>query len=140
MNPDIINFSQNWAGKLFHECFTTIRLHNEEKYQPGKIKEINLKGISFGYAEIVSVKKFSLIHLSDAISYVDIGKPAYYLRSILANMYANKIPIKDDTLFDHVVLRYTVRNIANQQPYLKEWWQTKIEQTPHTVQQSIFND
>ncbi len=42
MNDNKIKFSFNWNNKLENKAFTTIRIHNPNKYKTGNMYEIEL--------------------------------------------------------------------------------------------------
>jgi hypothetical protein len=82
-----ITFSYNWNNKLDCTAFTTLRLRNDQRYQPGYQYEINLKGESKGIGEITSVKNFYLDQLNPFIAYLDTGYDVAKCREIILRMY-----------------------------------------------------
>ena len=133
-----ISFSNNWNAKLFLDCFGTVRLHYPEKYFIGNLLEIELKGLTIGTVEVAAVRKFRFDQISGVLSYLDVGKPAHYLADVIRRMYENKKKITDDLLLDHVVLKYTDRNIDAHATLIKDWWNEKLNQQPQPVQKELF--
>lgn len=136
---DKLEFSTNWNGKLFLDNFGTIRLHNEAKYHIDAIKEVYIRGTYLGIIKIVSVKTILYKNISDGLAYLDTGKNAAYLKSLLTAFYQKKVVINDNLELDHIVCQYTSRHIENFEALLRDWWQSQIDRQPHlSKQQTIW--
>jgi hypothetical protein len=66
MYPEL-SFSYNWNGKLNCNCFTTIRLRNDARYQVGAKFIVKLKDVPFGIYEVKGVKVIKLAQINDWI-------------------------------------------------------------------------
>ena len=86
---EAINFSYNWNNKLSGKAFTSIRLHNPNKYRKGERYEIELKGRRLGVAVLQDVKKIALSQLNDFICYLDTGYNVTETTQIIQRMYKN---------------------------------------------------
>lgn len=115
-----LEFSRNDNCKLFLEFFSCIRLHDAEKFKTGNVLEIVLKGQVLGTAEVMAVKPFPFKNLNDVVAFLDNGKPMQYLAAAIKNMIPD---VKEETLLDHVVLRYETRDLDAQATLLMSWWQ-----------------
>lgn len=73
----------------------------------------------------MATRTFEYKQIRDVLAFLDCGKPSYYLAAVLKKFYGELQP--DDKL-DHIVLKYTSRNIAVQYDMLKDFWQHKIDQ------------
>lgn len=102
-----IRFSYNWNNKLACKAFTTIRLHNHKKYQPGRVYHIWLKTptgiVDYGYAECKKVVTRRKSKLGDWVCLLDTGYPHRETERILTKMYKNKVS-EEDPLFDVILL------------------------------------
>jgi hypothetical protein len=132
-----INYSSNFNGKLFSDCWGDVRLHNEDKFVAANSIQVLYKGKEIGLAQIVAVRSFEFRQIRDVLSFLDCGKPSYYLASVLQKFYG---PLQPTDLLDHVVLKYTHRNIELQQALLREWWNEKISQQPKQAQYELFSN
>ena len=117
-----IEFSHNWNGKLFLDTFGTVRMSNGEKYFVGNEMEAYLKNLYLGIVKVAAVRTFQFRQTRDVLAFLDTGKPAHYMASILNRMYGNLSP---DQPLDHVVLTYVKRDIETQTSLITEWWQSK---------------
>jgi len=99
----VIKFSQNWNGKLYCPHFTTVRLHNPEKYEKGRSYQVEFKQFGF-LALCLDLKIIKAGSFNDFIAYLDAGVSATKFRSIMQSMYG---PITDDRLFDLLLLQRT---------------------------------
>jgi hypothetical protein len=86
----------------------------------------------------MAVRRFKYMQISDALSFLDVGKPAYFLAELMKNFYRTNTKVDRDLLLDHVVLKYTQRNIPVHSALLKEWWQEQLSKQPQSVQQQFF--
>lgn len=125
-----IPFTQNWNGKLFLNCFGTVRLYNPEKYFEGNKLELQLKNHEMGIVEVVAVRKFRYDQISGVLSYLDIGRPPHYLADIIKRFYSSGVKVDKDLLLHHVVLKYTYRNLSVHAMLLEEWWQEQLQKQP----------
>lgn len=133
-----LEFSTNWNGKLFLDNFGTVRLHNPSKYFVGNQMEVFLNRVDFGAVTVVAVRTFKYGEIRDALSYLDTGKPAHYLGSLIKKFYEKKVDLNRETLLDHAILHYTKRNYPNQALAIKDWWEAKV-QASIPNQQMAFN-
>lgn len=114
----ITNFSDNRLGKLLPDVLTTVRLH-EGKYTPGAITEIQLSTNPIGVGKVMSVIQFKLKDMPDCIAFMDCGGNAEYLKAMLYKFYSN---IHEETVFDVVTIKWTVRYaLPHQQTFTKYW-------------------
>ena len=101
------SFSRNWNGKLSKgngaRAFTTIRLHNPQKYWVGAIHAISLKGEDLGDAKIEQVKTILVSKIDSYTAWLDTGYNADATRTMLKNMYKN-VGLDDDFLVDVVLM------------------------------------
>jgi hypothetical protein len=101
-----LEFTENWNGKLNCSTFTTMRLHNPQKYCGGAIKQIYLKGIWKGNAKVIDVKRIYLKDINLYVAKLDTGLPIDKCRDLLRNMH-KKRPINWETqLIDLCLLEY----------------------------------
>lgn len=82
-----IDFSANWNNKLLCQIFPTMRLANPDKYVVGRIYNCFLGKDFIGRVELVKINQFKLQSISDEVAFVDTGKSASYLRTLLQNFY-----------------------------------------------------
>ena len=82
-----LEFTENWNGKLNCSTFTTMRLHNPQKYCVGAIKQIYLKGIWKGNAKVIDVKRIYLKDINLYVAKLDTGLPIDKCRDLFRNMY-----------------------------------------------------
>jgi len=122
-----VNYTNNFNGKLFCDVWGDVRLHDEEKFFPSNIIEVHYKNKTIGTAQVMAVRTFEFKQIRDALAFLDCGKPSYYLASLLQKFYG---PLQPQDKLDHIVLKYTNRNIELQEQMIKDWWQHKIEQSP----------
>ncbi len=102
---DIIRFSNNWNNKLDNKAFTTIRLHNPNKYRQGLFYEIELKGGARGQAELREIRTLRATQFNNFICYLDTGYNKMETIEILKRMYSD-IDL-ETALFDFCLLVYT---------------------------------
>lgn len=82
-----IGFSYNWNNKLSCRAFTTIRLHNPEKYRVGQQYDILLTGKKIMDGKVIEIKDFYLHDLNEFMAYVDTGYCKAECLNILKKMY-----------------------------------------------------
>ena len=99
-----INFSYNWNCKLNNKAFTTIRIHNQLKYQVGKTYQVFLNGRSMGKAILKEKRVLGLNQLNNFICYIDTGYNQQETLNILKQMYRH-INLQT-VLFDFCLLVY----------------------------------
>lgn len=87
---DILDFAYNWNNKINCKVFTTLRLHNENKYFIGNKFEIHLKKQFVKKVEVISVKAIFLTQINDFIAGIDTGYSTEECRDIIYKMYKNK--------------------------------------------------
>lgn len=95
-NLKTLKFSRNWNQKLLCPCFSTIRLHNPQKYllyaQYEIISEVKKDPVLIGVAQLVYIKLFKLAQINDAMGYLDTGYSAKETQKIIEKMYAKRCP------------------------------------------------
>ncbi|MDV7397245.1 hypothetical protein RZS08_37945, partial [Arthrospira platensis SPKY1] len=62
-----LRFGYNWNNKLSGRYFTSIRLWNEARYQPGEAFTVWLNDAYLGEAELVSIRKIHPDKLNEFI-------------------------------------------------------------------------
>lgn len=101
--PKRVKFSYNWNNKLDCKAFTTIRLHNAEKYIVGEVYEIYLKDkdkwIFKGRARLESKRTFLTEKINQFVAYLDTGYSAQQTKTIIRKMYKQHNPEVDFCLF-----------------------------------------
>lgn len=107
---DNLIFTNNWNNKLNCKCFTTLRLHNQQKYYRGAIKNVMLKDVSKGKAVIVGVQSFMLSQVSEYVARIDTGLNAKECQQMIKSMYKKYAHINWNVqLLDFVLLEYERR-------------------------------
>jgi len=101
---DIISFSNNWNNKLDNKAFTTIRLHNPNKYRQGLLYEIELKGETRGKAELREIRTLRATQFNNFICHLDTGYNKRETMEILKRMYSGLD--LETALFDFCLLVY----------------------------------
>jgi hypothetical protein len=92
---ETLKFGHNWNGKLQNTAFTTIRLFNPMKYQPGVVFSIILEKdgktmARYGEASIAEIRKIRLDQINEFIARLDTGYSAEECKDMLKTMYKNK--------------------------------------------------
>lgn len=106
-NYNELHFSYNWNGKLsFSRYFTTIRLHNEEKYRQGNVLEVYQGPRRMADAEVVARKTFLLKDMNAFMAGIDTGYSLAEAKAIIRKMYHNVKPSPDQVRYDFVLLRW----------------------------------
>ena len=89
-----ISFSQNWNQKLFNNCLSTIRVYNAPKHVEGDMFHLSLRtnkrNIILGLYELVKIRKFKLIDLTEEMAYLDTGYSKSETTTLIKKMYSNK--------------------------------------------------
>lgn len=98
-----INFNLNWNGKLYCNCFTTIRPKNDNKFKLHENYQVCLNGVDMGEVQIVYMKDFPLSKITDAMCLVDIGYLAKYANEVFGDLYPEIEDIGTAT-FTYIVL------------------------------------
>lgn len=96
-----INFSYNWNNKLGCNVFTTLRLHNPNKYKKGETYQIFLKDEDMGSCEIVGIMTIPFGGITEFSARLDTGYSLKECRKIIKRMYKH---VEDDMLFDFILL------------------------------------
>src|ERR1035437_8316844 len=104
MAKNTISFSYNWNNKLDNKAFTTIRLHNPNKYIVENEYNIILNEIPKAIAVLQDKRTFNIIKLNDFICYLDTGYNQTQTINMLKRMY-NNINL-NTALFDLCLLVY----------------------------------
>jgi len=112
-----IKFSTNWNNKLYCKAFTSIRIHNDNKYIPGELYKVDLELNSIttkemGTARLVEKRIFKLKELNEFIAYIDTGYGKDAVRKILDTMYKNP---GDETKFDYLLFVYTEQKFLTEE-------------------------
>lgn len=118
-----LTFSQNWNGKLFNDCFGDIRLHDPQLYIVGHQVEVIEKSMYHGIAEIVAVRNFKYRQIRDVLAFLNVGKPAHYQAELIKRF--SGFNLNEETLLDHIVLRYVERQKETQSNLMQLWWNNK---------------
>jgi len=103
---ETISFTYNWNNKLTNKAFTTIRLHNPNKYTKLLRYKIECNGKFMGVAKMVEISTFKLESLNDYISYLDTGYNTSETKELLQRMYKNKAVNWDIQKLDFCLLVY----------------------------------
>lgn len=107
MKLSTLEFSENWNNKLYCKCFSTIRMHNPEKYRLGNKFQVKLKGQTRPHPAVVrAVTPFYIGNLTEGMALIDTGYSKAQAQKIIRTMYKYKVPNVDAELFDFVVLQY----------------------------------
>lgn len=85
-----IPFNYNWNNKLDCKAFTTLRLHNPNRFRVGQTYRITLKKSFKKHAKIEGVKILLLKNVSDYIAFLDTGYSKEECQNIIKKMYPNK--------------------------------------------------
>jgi len=102
-----LSFTTNWNGKLNCSCFTTLRLHNHEKYFAGAVMNIILNGQLKGKAVIIQVNYFTIEKINEFVARIDTGYSATECQKMIKEMYKNNPRINWKTqLLDFCLLEY----------------------------------
>jgi hypothetical protein len=110
---EIINFNSPWNGNSLHSkihCnyFTTIRIHNSDKYVLNKKYVITYKDKSIKMAQIIKIRQATLSTLSELYFYLDCGYSKENSIKMFETMYRLK-PGQVDTLVFDVILLETIK-------------------------------
>lgn len=100
----VINFNNNWNGKLKNQFFTTIRLHNVSKYRVGETYEIRLNDRVIGTAKAKSIKVLTLKELNEFITCLDTGLSLYKAIELFKTIYKNKVFNWETQKLDFILL------------------------------------
>ena len=105
--------------------FNDIRDHDPEKYYMGNTGEVMLGSLCLGIIKIVGITDLRFGKLTDAISYINIGKPVYHQAQLLNRMYNNGQPLLPQTRLDLLTVSYEKQNVDVIGELLDEWYITK---------------
>ena len=111
-----ITFNYNWNGKLFCNCFTTIRLRNDEKYRVGYEYDVILKGQNSGPAICCGIKHFKLAELNDFTAMIDTGYNKQDCTAMLKTMYKNIVTNWETQFLSIILLRRTIVDRSQAEP------------------------
>lgn len=87
---DEVNFSTNWNNKLSGTFFTTLRMKDEDRWQPGMIKKIFLQKKFLFCAEIIDIRHIWFDEINNFVAGLDTGYNAEQCQGIIRTMYKNK--------------------------------------------------
>jgi hypothetical protein len=95
---EILEFSTNWNKKLHADYFTTIRIPNPNKYYPGKVLKIIIKGTYSFNAQVMEIKTIMAQELPPWTCYLDTGYNKQETLNILYKMYSGKYDLNKKPL------------------------------------------
>ena len=103
-------FSSHWNNKLSCDYFSTIRLHNANRFKVGNYFKIFVKEKSglrhIAPARVVSIAHYKAIDLPEHACYLDTGYGKEETINIIKNMYKNMQGFSiEQSVFDLVVLK-----------------------------------
>jgi hypothetical protein len=88
-NIETFEFTYNWNNKLANKAFTSLRLHNDKRYEIGKLFHISLKGQILGTAELREKRVIRLDQLNPFITFLDTGYGVDHTKQMIQKMYKN---------------------------------------------------
>jgi hypothetical protein len=103
---ETLSFSYNWNNKLANRAFTTLRLHNNTKYEIGNLFHITLKGKELGIAELREKRTIRLDQLNPFITFLDTGYGVDHTKNMIKTMYKNQTIDWSKQLLDFCLLLY----------------------------------
>ncbi|MDR2439928.1 MAG: hypothetical protein LBE12_11230 [Planctomycetaceae bacterium] len=103
---EVLSFSNNWNNKLNNKAFTSLRLHNDTKFEVGKLFRIILKGRSLGTAELREKRMIRIDQLNPFITFLDTGYGVDYTTHLIKTMYQNKNINWETQLLDFCLFLY----------------------------------
>jgi hypothetical protein len=126
MNHQHFQYSPN----ILMPYWPTIRMANREKYIVGATMLITYgkQRKEIGEARIVHVSNVQYKAITNEIAFMVSGKPAPYVKGILAKIYPN---VQADSVMSVVVYEWVQRYLAEQQDMVKQWWESQVAQTPN---------
>ncbi len=101
-----ISFFYNWNNKLHCKAFTTLRLHNPNKYQVGQQYQIVLNKKPLGTGTVRQIKNLTLATLNEFIAQIDTGYSLEKCREIIQTMYKNSAINWDVQLISLILITY----------------------------------
>lgn len=113
-----IKFSENWNGKLFLDCFTTIRLYAYGKYPDFDKYEIEWNNVVLGIVEVACKKHFTFGQINTATALIDTGHETPYLKTLLTKFYG---PLPDETALEMIVFKWVERYPEPTTKLLQTW-------------------
>lgn len=102
---DNLPFSTNWNHKLGCPYFTTIRLHNPNKYRIGAVLRVLHKEQFCKYVEVLQVITTTPCKLTELVCRLDTGYSKAETLAILRKMYKNFDT--ENTKIDLILLKTT---------------------------------
>lgn len=105
-NKHTLKFSHNWNRKLHCDYFTTIRIHNEEKYRPGNKLDVIWGGQNCDPVEIIDRKVFFLKDMNHFMASLDTGYTLEEAKEIIRKIYSNVKPSPDQIRYDFVLCKW----------------------------------
>jgi hypothetical protein len=103
---DILAFSCNWNNKLNNKAFTSLRLHNDKKFEIGKRFQVVLSGKLCGIAELREKRIIRFDQLNPFITFLDTGYGVDHTKRLIQTMYKNKNINWDIQLLDICLFLY----------------------------------
>jgi len=105
-----LKYNTNWNNKLDCPIHSTIRLHNNKKYQVGKQFKETLKGIEKNIVEVVEIRTGTLKIIPSYVFRQDTGltekETIDMIRTMYKNFLINENPIDFETQqFDVIYLK-----------------------------------
>ncbi|MBL4760585.1 MAG: hypothetical protein JKY80_07020 [Mariprofundaceae bacterium] len=104
----VVDFGYNWNHKLNCRMFTTLRL--KDRFVPGEIHEIRLKGKVKGNAVVVEVRPLMLHQINAFIAGIDTGYNRNECHAILKKMYKAKNLNWNTQIIQFVLFQYIDAN------------------------------
>lgn len=101
-----LEFSTNWNKKLNCKCFTTIRLHNPQKYFIGEVYAIILNNKTIGFAKLKDLRQIKISEITNFMSFLDTGYNAATTQDIIKSIYKTKHLNFETQIFDYCVFEY----------------------------------
>jgi hypothetical protein len=114
-----ITFNQHWNGSYEHSkynnnYFTTLRLHNPNKYKLNEVYNINDRHKTIKQACIIKLVQKTAVALSDMFFYLDTGYSKEKSLQIIKTMYRFSNEEMQTKIFD-VILLETIKTTNNKQ-------------------------
>jgi len=83
-------------------------LHDPHKYILGLTYNVTMGSDNkqfYGLHKLVSLRTIDFNGISDAMAFVDSGKDAEYLKSVLKRMYSKRVENPEKAKYDFIVLK-----------------------------------
>jgi len=107
-----LNFSYNWNGKLFADCFTTIRLTNKFQLDEEVFIKLNDKIIDTG--KVIQKIETKIDKLTELVCRLDTGYSKSITIGIIKKMYPNVNDWKSQKIYLYLITRKYEEKKINQ--------------------------